>query len=55
MTLTFEYGPGNEILVLIASSSSEVSDESAHMPRLTRAFNACIYKEWMWKKSQAQI
>ena len=45
MTLTFEYGPMHEISVLIASSSNEVLDESAHMHRLTRAFNACIYKK----------
>ena len=44
MTLTFEYGPGHVILVLIASSSIEGSGESVHMPRLTRAFVACIQK-----------
>ena len=39
--------PVYEILVLIASMSSEGSDESVHMHRLARAFAARIDEVWM--------
>ena len=40
-------GPAHEILILIASASSEGLGESTHMCRLARALAAGIKKEWM--------
>ena len=44
-----------EILVLIASASSEYSVESAHMHRLDRAFAVRINEVWMQMKGQTKI
>ena len=41
------YGSMHEIVVLIASTSSEGSGESTQMRRLARAFAALMHKVWM--------
>ena len=37
----------HEIMVLLASVSSEGAGESVHMHRLARAFNVRLHKVWM--------
>ena len=43
-TLKQGFGPAHDILLLTTMSSSEGSDESAHMHSLARDFASCIHK-----------
>ena len=52
----FRYnGTAHEILVPIATASSEGSDESAHVCNLSRAFVVLIHKVCISMKAQANI
>ena len=41
-----QFGPAHELLVLIASASSEGSDESVHTRSLVRVFTSRIFISW---------
>ena len=53
--MSIKYVPVKKILVLIASVSSKSSGKFMDMPRLARAFIACIHKVWMQIKVHTKI